>query len=405
MRVLNINDYDILNRRFNGYDIKDKLRERGVESRFIVWKKRSKDADVKQIGRGRHMDVLRTGIKLFERMLGVQNLLQPHALRVLIDPWYHEADIVHFQLIHNELISMWAIPKIASEKKVVWTVHDPWIITGHCIHPMECQRWREGCPECDKLRVPKITYIDMAERNFREKQRIIQGSDIHFVVASQWMRSMLEQSPIMSGKEITVIPFGIDVGRLQGVDRAAARRSLDIEEDSLVITFRSDPGVFKGTKMAVEALMDAEVPKNTTALTFAKKNNADALRSKFKLIDFGWAYEDDMYMILASSDIFVMPSIAESFGMMAIEAMACGVPVIAFEGTALSEIVVDGETGLLVKHGDVLELRKAIERLAGDPSLRKIMGERAKKVAAERYDLSAQARATADLYQRVMEEP
>ncbi len=400
LRVLSVNDYDLVNKRFNGYDIKERLKDYGIESKFIVWKKRSKDPAVKQIGWGYHNNIIRTAIKMFERCLGVQNIFQPYALRLLIHGWYDETEIVHFHLIHNELISLWSIPKICREKKVVWTVHDPWLVTGHCIHPLDCQKWRSECLECSRLRTPKITYIDMAHAMCLLKRKIVQSSNIHFIVASEWMKNILEESPVTKGEDITVIPFGIDLDRFEGVDRSISRGKLEIEGDSPVITFRSDPGPYKGTKHAVEALRTLK-GMDLTILTFGNKMNVEALKPLFKVIDFGWAYEEEMTSILGATDVFVMPSVAESFGMMAIEALATGVPVIAFKGTALGEIIEDGVTGRLVEQGDVDGLRSAIEELVSDPKLRREMGENGKRIARERYNIERQAKQTADLYHAV----
>ncbi|MHC1709824.1 MAG: glycosyltransferase [Methanomassiliicoccales archaeon] len=402
MNVLNINDYDLENQRFNGFDIKEGLKQYGIDSRFIVYKKRSDDPAVKSIGKGFHRTALRFSIKMFERCLGIQNVLHPYVVKILIDDWYARSDIVHFHLVHNELISLLAIPKIAREKKLIWTVHDPWIVTGHCIHPMDCQKWKIGCPRCDRLRSPKITYIDMANRMCRLKEKVVQGSNIHFVVASEWMKDVLMKSPVTRGKDITVIPFGIDTASFEKVDKVASRKRFDIPEGAVVVAFRSDPGLFKGTKQAVEALSSSGLGKDVVALTFGKKGQTGALSSRYRVIDLGWVFEEDMRAVLGAADIFVMPSIAESFGMMAIEAMASGVPVIAFKGTALGEIVIDGVTGRLVEHGDVDGLRLAMEELAADPSLRKKMGDNARRSAIERYDLARQTRETAELYRRVM---
>ncbi len=110
-----------------------------------------------------------------------------------------------------------------------------------------------------------------------------------------------------------------------------------------------------------------------------------------------------MSMIFAATDIFVMPSVAESFGMVAIESMASGVPIIAFKGTALEEIVVDGMTGRLVEQGDVEALRSAIEELAYASSLRKHMSENSRRIARERYDIERYVQQTVELYRHVLE--
>ncbi|HEX7586798.1 MAG TPA: glycosyltransferase, partial [Anaerolineae bacterium] len=85
----------------------------------------------------------------------------------------------------------------------------------------------------------------------------------------------------------------------------------------------------------------------------------------------------------ASADVVVMPSLYESFGMVALEAMACGTPVVASDVGGLSYIVRDGETGFLVPEGDPRALADCLGQLLHDPALRARLGRRGIEVARE----------------------
>ena len=86
------------------------------------------------------------------------------------------------------------------------------------------------------------------------------------------------------------------------------------------------------------------------------------------------------------ADVFVFPSMwNEPFGMPIIEAMATGVPVVATRGGGIPELIIDGETGLLVERGDAKALADAIIRLLSDEELRKSMGKAARKRAIELF--------------------
>ncbi|TFG54996.1 MAG: glycosyltransferase [Methanomassiliicoccus sp.] len=404
INVLSVNDFDLLNRRFNGYDLIDRLKKYGVESRFIVWKKRSGDPRVKRMCGGIHWTALRFGIKMIERGLGIQNVLYPFHVRLVVDDWFKKADIVHFHLIHNEFFSLMAIPDISRKKKIVWTVHDPWLVTGHCVYPMDCQEWMRGCPSCPHLDHPKIVYMDMSARMCRIKRRIVRGSNIHFVVASEWMKRLLESSPVTEGQNITVIPFGIDLDRFGGVDKRDARRSLGIDDGSTLIAFRTIPGPFKGMDHAIEAMLSLEGEHDITIITFGKTGFVEDLKKRFKVIELGWASEEQISMMRGACDIFVMPSMAEAFGLMAIELMASGVPVIAYKDTAIEEIVLPERTGILVDRGDIPGLRRAIEDLVLNPEYRKRLGDNSLIVARERYDIERQVRQTAELYRSCLDD-
>jgi glycosyltransferase involved in cell wall biosynthesis len=102
-------------------------------------------------------------------------------------------------------------------------------------------------------------------------------------------------------------------------------------------------------------------------------------------------------------DVAAMPSNqwVESFGMAAVEAMACGLPVVATRSGALPEVVEDGRTGVLCARGDVPALTAALERYAADPELRRSHGRAARERCAERFDLRDCAAAYRSVFESV----
>jgi N-acetyl-alpha-D-glucosaminyl L-malate synthase BshA len=88
---------------------------------------------------------------------------------------------------------------------------------------------------------------------------------------------------------------------------------------------------------------------------------------------------------LCASDLLLLPSEQESFGLAALEAMACQVPVIASRVGGLPEVVDDGETGFLSPVGDVDKMAEDAVRLLTDPKRRREMGKQARISAVSRY--------------------
>jgi glycosyltransferase involved in cell wall biosynthesis len=108
----------------------------------------------------------------------------------------------------------------------------------------------------------------------------------------------------------------------------------------------------------------------------------------------------------AEAEVAVVPSLYEGFSIPAVQAMSCGVPLVATTAGALPEVVGrDGETALLVPPGDAAALAHAIGRLLDDPGLRTRLSGAALRRAAERYSWEATARATADVYREVLANP
>lgn len=112
-------------------------------------------------------------------------------------------------------------------------------------------------------------------------------------------------------------------------------------------------------------------------------------------------FRDDPAPLLRASDVFVLPSAAEACPMALLQAMACGLPVVASRAGGIPEVVRDGVDGLLVDTGDDHQLRSAIRRLAGDAPLRRRLGERGRARVAERFTVRHCVDDLLDVYEGV----
>ncbi len=106
----------------------------------------------------------------------------------------------------------------------------------------------------------------------------------------------------------------------------------------------------------------------------------------------GYVDETTKHCLLQAADVFVLPSLHEAFGLVYLEAMHAGLPVIATKPGGQEDYLIDGETGYLVPTDDVLTLTTAIRQLTGNPDLRRRMGERARMIAGRFTVQSAAAK-------------
>jgi glycosyltransferase involved in cell wall biosynthesis len=101
--------------------------------------------------------------------------------------------------------------------------------------------------------------------------------------------------------------------------------------------------------------------------------------------------------LFAEADVFVLPTMAECLAVALMEATAAGLPIITTDVAALGEAVVPGESGLLIRRGDVSTLRRALETLVGDAQLRRRMGQAGQTLARQKFDAGRNGRALLDL--------
>lgn len=405
MKVLQVSDDDLPGRHFNGYDLIGDLAPHGIAAEQVVLRKDSDSPNVVPLLRSAADEELQSRLIAAESRHSITNLLFPWGRVLAQTPQFQQADVVHYHLIHRKMISLYDMKWLFGLKPTVWTFHDPWPMTGHCIHPMQCEGWLTGCEPCPYLDRMFPMIEDNAGPMWRVKQRVYADLDIDVVVASEWMSDMVRRSPLTSHLEyVHVIPFGVDTRIfLEDSKRPESRERLGIGGDDFVLLARASPWEVKGLDHIVQALTQAPPNRPTTVIAVDHRGLMHEVGRNYRVIELGWVNDDDLYAaILSACDVLVMPSLAESFGLMAVEAMAAGRPVVCFEGTALPAITGAPECGIAVPYGDAAALRAALDRLALNPAEALNRGGRGRMLVAERYGHDQYLGNMADLYRSVV---
>jgi glycosyltransferase involved in cell wall biosynthesis len=112
----------------------------------------------------------------------------------------------------------------------------------------------------------------------------------------------------------------------------------------------------------------------------------------------------DVVELLSVSDLFLLPSLQESFGLSALEAMACGVPVVASNVGGLPEVVVDGVTGFLHPPSDVERMADSAIQILSDPALHARLAAEGVRLAMERFSADRIVPQYAALYERTIQQ-
>ena len=230
------------------------------------------------------------------------------------------------------------------------------------------------------------------EIRLSEEDRIVRLAD-RVVAANVVERAHLAWYYGASTDRIAVIPCGVDTELFRPMPQVEAKRLLALPPDPLLLYVgRLQP--IKGLETLLEAMTaldgaaqllivggDQDEPENGHADYLRERVSVLGLRERVSFL--GAQPQERLRLFYAAADATVMPSYYESFGMVALEAMACGSPVIASRVGGLTTTVRDGVTGFLVPEGDAGALAERVALLLEDRGRRAQLGREAQRWAAE----------------------
>jgi glycosyltransferase involved in cell wall biosynthesis len=205
-----------------------------------------------------------------------------------------------------------------------------------------------------------------------------------------------------------VIPNGVDVDRFPvAVDRPAVIAALGLPAGARLLIVVAKLYRQKGHAVLLRALTASDLPADLHVILLGEGPERAALTAEVARIGMSdrvhfLGDRPDVPALLASSDLFVLPSLWEGLPMALLEAMASMLPVVATDVAGSRQVVVDGESGLLVPPGDAGALASAIRLLLADPVLAGTMGTAARERVVSSFSGAAQAARHAELYARCL---
>jgi glycosyltransferase involved in cell wall biosynthesis len=284
---------------------------------------------------------------------------------------------------------------------VVWTLHDLIPITGGCHYPGDCDGFTRECGNCPQLTRP--ARADATNKFFHLKERLYQRTNLHFVGNSEWTTAQARRSGLAKyAKSIRTIHYGLDVEQFKPVEKGVARQALGIADGKFVVGFSCLDFYEKrkGADVLMEALKTFPAREIILLVLGAGKWPASGIET----IPMGSLSSPRLQSIFYSAlDVFAMPSRVETFGNVAMEAMACETPVVAFPAGGLADVVADGETGLMEREiGSVDGLARMLQWMWKHPAERIGMGIAARKRVVEKFSDSLMSRRYTDLYHELV---
>lgn len=342
---------------------------------------------------------------LISRLSGLNGWCNYFATRRLIRFIEHvRPDILHLHTLHGYYLNLPLFFSYINRHKIpcVWTFHDCHAFVGNCGYYYDCDRWKEGCGHCPRLRgYPTSQFFDFTAYMWKYKKELFTGAAPKIIVApSNWLRGQVEKSFLAEYSCIT-IHNGIDTRHtFYPRDKYACRKKYGYgRDDKLVLGIAvgfSDPR--KGAQYIIQAAKTLRGEAKVILVGWEQANNK-MLQGVNNIITLSSTSDTNMLAEYYSmADVFVLPSLAENYATVTLESMACGTPVVGFDTGGIPEQLA-GNKGITVSAGNQRAFVEAI-RQALRPDSGLLHGEELAAVIQRDNSMEKMVEAYLDVYRQ-----
>ena len=336
-------------------------------------------------------------------------------------------DIIHCFNLHGGYFDLRMLKALSQEFPLILDLRDAWLLSGHCAHSVDCERWKIGCGECPNLELYPSVSRDGTAYNWQRKRILYAQSRVYVATPSQWLMRKVEQSILVPAIiQARVVPTGVDLAVYRPSDKEKARQILGLPQDAKVLLFAGNGVIhnvwkdYETVKLAASRVAKRSKSR-TLFIALGEGAPPDLIAGQVEI----WfvPFQKDRERVACyyqAADIYLHAAKADTFPRTILESMACGTPVVATAVGGIPEQVksldnldgrwsnsgwsrhsVDDATGLLISPADAEGMAEAIERLLRDDLLCRRLGENAAQDARSRFDLESQANTYLKWYQEL----
>lgn len=407
------------------WDLFMSYRALGYQSWLAVGMKRSQDPDVFSIskGSGRHsrsiplraeklpcaacinrgLGALKHPARIYNWLAGYEDFDHPKS-RTLLNLAPEPPDILHCHNLHGSYFDLRALPDLSHQVPTVLTLHDAWLLAGHCAHSLDCDRWKTGCGNCPDLSLYPAIRRDATAYNWQRKAGIYEQSRLYVVTPCQWLMDKVGQSMLKPGiVGSKVIPNGVDLKVFHPAEQAELRQELELPADAKILLFTANrirKNIWKDYRALRSALTEI-ARTGTKVLCIALGEEAPPERiGNLEIRFIPYLREPGkVARYYQAADLYLHPARVDTFPNTVVEAIACGTPVVASTVGGIPEQIMEGRTGFLVPPGDVTAMSGRVLDLLADEELRLRMGRDAAEDATRRFGRERMVREYLAFYQ------
>ncbi len=267
-------------------------------------------------------------------------------------------DIIHLHNIHSNDVNLEMLFDYIRENKIktYWTFHDCWAFTGYCPHfdMIGCNKWEDGCEKCPQ-RKQYSWFFDKSKKLYQRKKELIKDIDLTIITPSSWLAGLVRKS-FFKDCEIKVIHNGIDLEIFKPTE-SDFRKQYSLEDKYILLGVAFGWGEKKGLDVFLE--LSKRLPDKYQIVLVGTNDEIDKLLPDNIISIHKTSNQTELAKIYSSADLFVNPTREEVLGLVNIEALACGTPVIAFETGGVPECI-SSKCGRVAPKNDINAIEKEI---------------------------------------------
>jgi glycosyltransferase involved in cell wall biosynthesis len=314
-------------------------------------------------------------------------------------------DIVHLHCVWTAFVPPDALPKFNCP--VVWTLHDTLPFTGGCVYPSGCARYEQRCGACPQIRSKNER--DISRFAWKRKKRAWTGVDLSLVAPSKWMAGIASKSSLFGKFPLNVIAYGVNTEIFKPIQKEIARNILGLETENPLILFgaaSSEADKRKGFDLlckSLDLLAAKGLAERAEVMTFGGTMSSQGSLAGFKTHKLGFFSDDTSLAIMYScADVFVSSSVEDNLPNTVIEALACGVPCVAFNIGGMPDMIDHKVNGYLAEPFYPEDLARGIAWVLEDENRRQQLSQDAREKALKEYSSEIQAQRYVELYEEIL---
>jgi len=278
-----------------------------------------------------------------------------------------QADIIHLHWVNFGFLSLQTIEKLLKlNKPVVWTLHDMWAFTGGCHYAGDCIAYQSACNNCPFLKRPHLH--DISNKIWQKKQQIYKQKNLTIVTCSNWLATLARKSSLLGNFRIVTIPNPIDTYLYKPANDAIQNLSEPKNKDMKYLLFGSmnindKRKGFIFLKNALEILIRKypETRNIIEIMVFGKSGQVIEDMLPYTIQNLGvLKNENQLIKTYQSADLFILPSLEDNLPNTIMEALSCGIPVVAFDTGGIPEMIIHQKNGYLAGYKNAEDLANGI---------------------------------------------